>query len=151
VALQQVPARDIVFQVLQLDGVTWSDVGGLRTVELDLGDKSEFEDTTTRGSAGNHEQIPMQRGAKAVLKGRALRDGVNPDTQDAGQARCEVLGTAIGYAGEGQVRFRYPAATQWKVWRVVAELGKEGGDLNNMGEWECTFMRNGASTTAPVV
>jgi hypothetical protein len=150
--LVQVPARDMIVQILADDATTWVAVGGLKNIKLDPSANGEMEETTTYGSAGAYEEVPMQRGALIELEGAYLEDNIT-GAQDTGQALCETRGTAVGYAGVGKVRFRHPLATTWRVWTTPGatfELSDQGGGNNNMISWGAKIRRSGVTTTAAV-
>lgn len=146
--IRKVAARDMIIQIS--DGAatpTWLGIAGLVTLTLNLGENEEVANTGDQSSGGEYEGVVMQRGATFKIEGFNMRDH-QADTQDTGQARCETLGTQVGYASLGQIRFHYPTASTWKVWTCFASLGEQGGGTNDMGSWSCTFTRSGAATTA---
>ncbi|MDT5016713.1 MAG: hypothetical protein QOD39_2873 [Mycobacterium sp.] len=146
---RKVPARDLIFQVS--DGAaspTWLGVAALKQFVLNPGEQEQATDITTYDSAGNYEELVMQRGASIKAEGSMHKDHLT-GVQDTGQARCETLAAAVAYASQGAVRFRYPADTTWKVWPTATfRLGDQGGDNNAVTTWSVTIMRSGASTTA---
>lgn len=150
-AARKIPARDIIVQVSDGGGTpTWLAIGGLNSVTVNPGENEETADITTYDSAGEYEQLVMQRGASLALEGFLIKDHLT-DTPDTGQARCETLGTAKAYASLGAIRFRHPASTTWKVWNTATfSLGEQGGGNNDVTSWSCTVTRSGASTTAAV-
>lgn len=146
-AERKIPARDIIVQVQAADGVTWLGIGGLHSTKVNPGDQGKNTETTTYDSAGLYEQLIMQRGASVKLEGFMLKDNLT-GVQNAGQARCEVLGAAVAYASLGSFRFRHPADTVWKVWATATvELADQGGGNNDVTTWSATVMRSGASST----
>jgi hypothetical protein len=145
----KISARDIVIQVAEANGTTWTPVGGLNSAIPDLSQNEEVADTTTFESAGNYEQEIVQRGATLALVGFVLKDPAT-GAQDPGQARVEALATQIGAGSVGKVRFRHPMDTAWKVWNATFTLGEQGGAHNDKVSWNVTATRSGASTTAPV-
>jgi hypothetical protein len=152
VALVQIPARDLIVQVRDVDTITWLTIGGTVNIKLDPAANEEFEETTTRGSGGAYEEVPMQRGKLIEVEGRLLLDNIT-GAQDPGQARCEALADATGYAGVGQLRFRHPQQTQWKQWvtpGATFSLSDQGGGNNNMVTWGVKIRRSGTTTLALV-
>lgn len=144
---RKVNSRDIIFQVLAADAVTYLTVGGLKEISVNKGDNSETTVTTTYDSGGLYEGEIMQRGASMKLDGFLLKDS-STGAQDPGQARLEVIGTAVGVNSLGGVRFRYPTDSLWTVWAAAfVELGEQGGGNNDKSGWSCTVTRSGASTT----
>jgi len=143
----KINARDIIIQVA--DGTNWVPVGGLNSAVPNAGENEEVADTTTFDSKGNYEQEVVQRGATLELEGFLLKDPAN-GAQDPGQARVETLATQVGFASLGQIRFRHPMDTQWKVWTATFSLGELGGGNNDKSAWAATITRSGASATAPV-
>lgn len=146
-AERKVPARDIIVQVQAADGVTWLSIGALNNVKLNPGDQEKATELTTFDSAGQYEQIIMQRGASLKLEGMLLKDNLT-GVQNAGQLRCEAIGAAVGYASLGAFRFRHPADQVWRVWLTATmSLNDQGGGNNDTTNWGGTVMRSGASTT----
>ncbi|HET8641465.1 MAG TPA: hypothetical protein VFM37_05980 [Pseudonocardiaceae bacterium] len=148
----QTPARDLIVQVRDADGTTWLGIAGSTNFKLNPSENAEYEETTTRGSGGAYEEVPMQRGAMIEIEGRHISDSIT-GVQDAGQKRCEDLAAAVGYAGVGAIRFRHPLATVWKQWvspGAVFELSEQGGGNNNMTSWGVKIRRSGVTTTAAV-
>lgn len=146
--VRKVAARDIIIQIS--DGAvspTWLGISGLGTLNLNPGENEEVANTVDQNSGGEYEGLVMQRGGTFKIEGFNMRDHLT-DAQDPGQARCETLGTLKGYDSLGQIRFRYPTSSLWKVWTCFASLGDQGGGTNDMGGWSCTFTRSGAATTA---
>ncbi|MGH3323262.1 MAG: phage tail tube protein [Streptomyces sp.] len=147
--LRKINARDIVLQVLAADATTWVEVAGLNSVTVNPGENEETADTTTYASQGAYEQEVMQRGASLVLEGFLLKDD-STGVQDPGQARVEVVGAAVAEESVGQVRFRHPVDTLWKVWNCTVSLAEQGGGNNDKTGWGATITRSGASTTMAV-
>ncbi|MEC3977905.1 phage tail tube protein [Amycolatopsis sp. H20-H5] len=143
---RKINARDIIIQVREADGITWSAIGGLNSATPNPSENEETVDTTTFGSQGNYEQEIMQRGASLALEGFLIKDDTT-GTQDPGQARCEVVGTLTGYASLGAIRFRHPMDAAWKVWpEATFTIGEQGGGNNDKTGWKCDIMRSGPST-----
>lgn len=149
--LRKVPARDLIVQVS--DGLTvptWLTIAGHNEIVVNPAENEEVTETTEYASAGDYEGMVMQRGASLQLNGFQVKDHLT-DAQDPGQARCEQLANAKAYDSLGSVRFRHPAATQWKVWNTAFfSTGEQGGNNNAMTGWSCKITRSGASTTAAV-
>lgn len=148
-AERKIPARDIIVQVQAADNVTWLGIGGLNSVKVNPGAQEKATDTTTYDSAGQYEEVKLQRGASMKLDGLMLKDNLT-GVQNAGQLRCEVLGgsAAVGYASLGAVRFRHPADAVWRVWaQATFSLAEQGGGNNDVTTWSVTVMRSGATTT----
>ena len=145
----KIPARDIILQVAESDGTTWTEIGGLTAVKPNPGENEETANTTDYDSGGEFEQLVMQRGASLSMEGKLLKDS-STGVQDAGQARCEVLSTGTGYASRGKLRFRYPLDTSWKVWEATFSLKEQGGETNDTSAWACNATRCGASTSVAV-
>lgn len=149
---RKINARDIVFQVS--DGAaspSWLAVEHLSSVTVNPGENEESVDTTDYDSAGVYEQEIMQRGASMELEGMLLKD----DTTGAlppGRARVEALAaeSAVGYLSLGQVRFRYPTDTTWRIWTCTVSLAEQGGGNNDKVSWGATITKSGPTTTAAV-
>lgn len=145
--MRKVPARDLIVQVQAADGVTWLGIAAMKSYLLNPGDQEQATEITSYDSAGNYEELKMQRGASVKAEGMLHKDHIT-GTQDAGQLRCEVLGAAVAYASQGALRFRHPADTVWRVWTAMTvSLGEQGGGNNDVTSWKATFMRSGASST----
>jgi hypothetical protein len=144
--LVKIPARNIIFQVQQTDGITWVPVGGLSEVQVDPSANSAKADTTTFDSAGNYEEQIMQRGATITLSGLLLKDNLTGE-QDTGQARIDLLAAQTGAESIGMVRFRHPMDTAWKVWNATFEPSAFGGKNNDESSWGAKINRSGASTS----
>lgn len=146
---RKVPARDLILQVS--DGATvptWLGIAALTKIAVNPGDQEQSVDITTYDSAGQYEEIKLQRGASLKPEGYLHKDHLT-GVQDPGQARCEVLGVALGYASQGAVRFRHPQDTVWRVWNAATfSLAEQGGSNNDVTSWSVTIMRSGPSTTA---
>lgn len=147
--LVKISARDIVIQVAEANGTTWTPVGGLTSAVPNPSENEEVADTTTFDSRGYYEQEVIQRGATLELEGFLLKDS-STGALDPGQARIETLATEVGSASVGKLRFRHPMDTQWKVWNATFTLGEQGGGNNDKVSWNVTITRSGPSTTAPV-
>ncbi|WP_370422735.1 phage tail tube protein [Streptomyces sp. QH1-20] len=145
----KINARDIVIEVAEADGTTWTAVAGLTSATPNQSENEEVADTTTFDSAGNYEQEVVQRGATLELEGFTLKDPAT-GRQDPGQARVEQLATQVGSASIGRLRFRHPMDTQWKVWNATFTLGEQGGGNNDKVSWNVAITRSGASGSAPV-
>ncbi|AHH94222.1 hypothetical protein GCM10010174_22970 [Kutzneria viridogrisea] len=145
----KINARDLVIQVAEADGKTWSQIGGLNSAVPNAGDNEEVVDTTTFDSGGYYEQEVVQRGATLGLEGYLLQD---PSTtaQDPGQARVEFLATQVGPASLGKVRFRHTLDKAWRVWTATFSMGEQGGGNNDKAAWKATIARSGQPTTEPV-
>jgi hypothetical protein len=139
-------SRDTIYQVCAADGTTWLGIDGINKGTVNPGSNSANADITTFSSAGQYEQLMMQRGASISLEGFRVTD-LTTGVQDAGQARCETLATAVGYASQGKFRFRDPLDTVWKVWTATFEIGEQGGGNNDPKSWKVDVTRSGASTT----
>jgi hypothetical protein len=143
----KIPARDMIFEVRAADNVTYVAVSAVSSFLVNPGENEETADTTTYDSDGNYEERKMQRGASIKIEGFMHKDDAT-GAQDTGQARLETLGTLVGEASLGRVRFRHPMDTLWKVWDCTVSLAEQGGANNDETKWGCTVMRTGASTTA---
>jgi hypothetical protein len=145
-AYQFLPARNMICQVQQVDGITWTQVEGQTQIGLDASANEVMTETTTYGSNGNYEELPMQRGKAISLQGMKMVDSIT-GLQAPGQARCATLAEGVAYSGVGAVRFRDPLETQWKVWSTATfSVGDQSGGNNDMRGWTCTIRRSGAGT-----
>lgn len=149
-ATRQINARDLIFEVSDM-AVTpvWTAVGGLLSGSVNYGENEETVDTTTWDSEGYYEQEKMQLGASLSLEGRFLQDPAT-GTRDPGQQLVEAHGELLGNASQINIRFRYPGATTWKVWKATVSVGEQGGGTNDKVGWAADFTRCGAPTTAVV-
>lgn len=146
----KIAARDIIVQVS--DGQvtpTWTAIAGFTTAKLNPSENEENTDITTFDDDGQYSEVIMQRGATLEVEGFMIKDDAT-GAQDTGQARCEALAAAVGYASRGQVRFRHPVDSQWKVWTATVSVGEQGGENNDMTAWAATFVRCGAATLTAV-
>lgn len=144
-----IPAREIIVQVAESDGTTWTEVQGLKSVKINPGENGEAADSTRFSSQGAYEEYMMQRGASLTLEGLGLMD-TSTAVVDPGQARCDALGATVGLQSRGTIRFRYPTQTSWKVWSATFKPGETGGGTNDLSAWMCTITRCGLSTTVAV-
>ena len=148
---RQINARDLIFEVSDMDAVSpvWTGVGALLSGSVSYDENEETVDTTTWDSEGHYEQEKMQLGASLSLEGRYLQD---PETgvRDPGQELVEAHASLLGYASQINVRFRYPGATLWKLWRATVSVGEQGGGTNDKVGWSAEFTRCGAPSTAAV-
>jgi len=148
--MRKIPARSIIVQVESATPGTWLTIAGKVSAKINPGENEETADPADFESAGNAEEMIMQRGIKMELEGWLVKDHLT-DAQDPGQARCEDLAAAVAYECYGAVRFRHPAATTWKMWPTATfRLGEQGGNTTELTTWSCTITRSGASTTAAV-
>lgn len=145
--MQKVLARNLITQVLAADAVTWIEIGGINSVKVNLGENEERADITTFISAGQFEELIVQRGASLALEGLLLLDSVT-GVQDTGQLRAQTLAAAMAYAGQAGFRFRYPQQTLWQVWAAANfSLGEQGGGNNDPSAFAVTVSRSGPTTT----
>lgn len=149
---RKINARDIILQVS--DGAaspTWLAVEHLSNVTVNLGENEETVDTTDYDSLGAYEQEIMQRGAAMDLEGMALKDDLT-GALPAGRARVEAMAgeDKVGYDSLGQVRFRHPMDTLWRIWTCTFTLGEQGGETNDKTSWSATVTKSGRTTTASV-
>jgi len=145
----KINARDLVIQVQEADGKSWSQIGGLNSAVPNSGDNEEVVDTTTFDSGGYYEQEVVQRGATLGLEGFLLLDPAT-GAQDPGQARVETLATLVGPDSLGKVRFRHTQDKAWKIWTATFSIGEQGGANNDKSAWKVTIARSGRSTTEQV-
>lgn len=151
--MQYVPARDMVVQVLQSDGTTWTTVEGLNSIGSDPSANEQMTDKDTYGSAGNYESLKMRVGHALELAGLLSKDSVT-GALASGQARITTLAALVGYAGLGQVRFRESGTTDtlWTKWtEAVFSRGASAGGNNDLRSFAATLSRNGAATTEAVL
>lgn len=150
-AMQYVPARDMVVQVRQADGVTWSEVEGLSTIGEDPSVGEQYADATVNADQGRPVELATQRGAALDLSGLRMRDTIT-GAHPVGQARCYTLADGLMYANVGAVRWRDNLETQWKVWETATFRRRaESGDSKALKTFSMLLVRNGAGTTAAVV
>lgn len=148
---RQINARDLIFEVSDMESVpTWTGIGGLLTGTVNYAENEEFVDTTTWDSEGYYEQEKIQLGASLSLEGRYLQDPVT-GTRDPGQALVETLALKMGYDSQIDVRFRYPGAAYWKVWKATVSVGEQGGGTNDKVSWNAEFVRCGKPESVEVV
>lgn len=148
----KVTARDVILEVS--DGTiptpAWIEVAGLNSLTHKPSENEEATDTTTYDSDGHYEQVVMQRGATLETEGFLLKDAAT-GALDPGQERCEELAAAMGTASQGEIRFRHPMDTNWRVWTATTSVGDQGGENNDMTSFAVTFTRSGAPSSAVVV
>lgn len=152
-AYQYVPARDMVVQVLQADGITWTTVEGLNSITSDPAANEVIGDKETYGSAGNYDGIKMRVGHALTLAGLLSKDSIT-GALAPGQARITTLAAALAYAGLGQVRLRESGTTdtQWLRWpEAVFSRNASGGGNNDLRAFGATIQRNGTATLEPVL
>jgi hypothetical protein len=149
---RRINARDIIVQVSDGAGSpTWLAIEHLAGVVPKPGENEEVAETTDFDSLGVYEQEIMQRGASMDLEGLELKDdlsGVLPP----GRARVEALAseTAVGYLSLGQIRFRHPMDTVWRVWNCTVSLDDTGGKNNDKSSWGATITKSGPTITTAV-
>lgn len=150
-ATRQINARDLIFEVSDMAGSpTWTGVGGLLSGTISYNENEETVDTTTWDSEGYYEQEKMQLGASLSLEGRFLQDPAT-GVRDPGQALVEAHAELMGYQSQINVRFRYPGASTWKVWKATVSVGEQGGGTNDKVGWAADFARCGAPSSVAVV
>jgi len=147
--LVKINARDIIIQVAEANGATWTAIGGLNSAVPNASENEEVVDTTSFDSKGHYEQEVIQRGATLELEGFQLKDSANGQP-DSGQARVEILASQVGAESLGKIRFRHPMDTTWKVWTATFTIGEHGGGNNDKAAWAVTITRSGPSTGEPV-
>jgi len=148
---RKVNARDLIVQVS--DGAatpTWLGIRGLKSLKLNPGENEETTETTDVDSGGAYEGQVMQRGATLAVEGAQMVDPVT-GAPDPGQGRVEALGGETAEESLGQIRFRHPSATHWKVWTATVSLGEQGGETNDKSAWSATFTRSGKATLLAVI
>ncbi|MBM0203509.1 hypothetical protein JNW90_10570 [Micromonospora sp. STR1s_5] len=150
--VRQINARDLIFQVSDMDPTTptWTAIGGLLTGTISYDENEEKTDTTTWDSEGHYEEEKMQVGASLSLEGRLLQDPAT-GVRDPGQELVEAHGELLGYDSQVAVRFRYPGATNWKAWMATVSVGEQGGGTNDKSGWAAEFTRCGAPALVAVV
>jgi len=151
--MQYVPARDMVVQVLQADGTTWTTVEGLNSIGSDPAANEAMTEKTTYGSAGSYESIKMQVGHSLELAGLLSKDSVT-GALASGQARITTLAALVSYAGLGQVRFRESGTTdtQWIKWaEATFSRGASNGANNDLRTFAATLGRNSTATLEAVL
>lgn len=149
---RRINARDIIIQAS--DGATsptWLTLEKLSGATFKPGENEEVADTTNFDSQGAYEQEVMQRGATMEIDGMALKDDLT-GALPPGRARVEAMAseTAVGYLSLGQIRFRHPMDTNWRVWNCTVSLGDQGGDTNDKTGWQATITKSGLTTVTVV-
>lgn len=143
-------ARDVILEISNGAVIpTWTEVGGLTSLTYKPSENEETVDTTTFTSEGLYEGEIMQRGAMLEAEGFLIKDHLT-GVQEAGQAQVETLATLLGPASVGQIRFRHPVDTTWRLWNCYASVGEQGGGNNDKASWKAEFTRCGASTSVAV-
>ncbi|NRQ35982.1 hypothetical protein HII36_29730 [Nonomuraea sp. NN258] len=150
-AQRRINARDIIFEVEDATPDTWLPVERLTSVTVNPSEGEETVDTTDFDSEGVAESEIMQRGASLELEGQALQDSVT-GALPVGRARVEAMAgeDKVGFESLGRVRFRYPTATEWRIWTCTFSLGEQGGGNNDKVSWGATITKSGPTTTAAV-
>jgi hypothetical protein len=145
VATKKIEARGYIFQIAVGATPTWTNIAGVKTLTVNPGDKVQAVDATDFDSAGQYEEVVLQRGGSMKLEGTRR---IDPATglPDAGQSACDALAQGLVDTSVGQIRFRYRTETQWRVWSVTATAGEQGGATNDLGKWSCNFTRTGAES-----
>lgn len=145
----KVNARDTIVQVAEADGTTWTEISNVNTIGINPGENEETADTTTMESEGAYEEEVMQRGNSLTLEGMQTKDRTT-GAKDPGQARCDVLGTSVGYDSLGKIRFRHVMDANWEVWNATFKPGEQGGGHNDKSAWSVVVTRSGPSTSVAV-
>jgi len=143
-ATKKISARGFIFQAAS--GASWVGIAGLKTFTVNYGDHDVHVDATDFDSAGQYEEVVLQRGASLKLEGTRRRDPAT-GLADAGQAVLDTLAQGLSDSSIGQIRFRYSTEVQWRVWNVTAKATEEGGGTNELGKWGMELARTGAETT----
>lgn len=140
-------ARGVQFEIESNTPGTWVAIGPTAINTFTKSTSYQTTDTTTYGSAGQHEEQNMEIAKTLKLEGFRL---IDPDTGalDPGQALVEALSEGLSDASLGSIRFAGAAETEWEVWTATAQMGDMGGGNNDKVSWSVTFTRSGASTTA---
>ncbi|PBC80110.1 hypothetical protein BX265_4946 [Streptomyces sp. TLI_235] len=144
-ATSKIAARDWIFQVPIGSGPTWTAVKGLSSFSPNFGDKVQETETTDFDSAGQFEQVVMQRGGSIKLEGLRRIDKAT-GLADPGQGYLDALAQGLADNSVGQIRFRHTTEVQWRVWSVTAKAAEQGGDTNAMSKWGMEITRTGAET-----
>jgi hypothetical protein len=149
---RKINSRDIYFQIS--DGAaspTYLDLENMASFTFNPGENEEIVDTSDFDSDGAYEQEIMQRGASIAAEGMAKQDHLTGALQP-GRARVEAMAgeTALGADSLAQIRFRYPADTNWRVWNCTVTLGEQGGGSNDKLSWSATFTKSGRTTLVAV-
>lgn len=147
--MDQINARDWLFEVLAVDDITWLTIEGISKFTLKPGENEEVAQMTVFGSKGKHASQPMQRGATIEIEGRYYLSTLG--VRDPGQARIDALGGAMGEDSIGRLRFRHTIQTTWVVWDMWVSLKDVGGENNDKSSWGLTATRFEAATTMAVV
>ena len=142
-ATKKIAARGFIFQVA--NGAAWVGIAGIKTFTVNYGDHDQHVDATDFDSAGQYEEIVLQRGGSLKLEGTRRRDPAT-GLADPGQALLDALGQGLSDSSIGQIRFRYQTEVQWRVWSVTAKPSEEGGATNDLGKWGMELARTGAET-----
>jgi predicted secreted protein len=132
-------ARDLTIEVLDDDDVTWLPIGGLNS--LTHSPATSRADTTDFDSNGRAEHIVAQRGESWALAGFALEDVATGD-RDAGQARVEALGQAVGLGATGSFRITSPGGNT-ATFDGSVEVTLAGGGHNDAAAWQAALEISG--------
>jgi hypothetical protein len=144
-ATKRISARGWIVQVAVGATPTWTPVAGLKTFTFNPGDKIQQTDATDFDSAGQYEEVVLQRGATMKLEGNGRKDPAT-GLADPGQAALDALAQGLGDSSIGQIRFRYTTETQYRVWNVTAKAAEVGGATNDLSKWGMELTRTGAET-----
>ena len=149
-ALVKIPARDIIVEEETAVASTWAELEAMISATPDPTANEAAVDTTDFDSAGLYSQMILQRGSSFSVEAHTKKDDTT-GAQAPGQLRVQTIAAGVGTASIGRVRFRHPMDTSWVIWDCTMSGGIGGGGTNDLTGWACTFVRNGAETTAAVV
>lgn len=144
-ATKKVAARNWLYQVPIGAGPTWTTVMGINNFTPNPGDKVQETETTDFDSAGQFEQVVLQRGGSLKLEGLRRLDPAT-GLADPGQAYLDTLAQGLADSSVGQIRFRHSSETNWRVWNITAKAGEQGGGTNDMSKWAMEITRTGAES-----
>ena len=122
-------------------GPAYIPIGGISSASWSP--KTTEADGTDFDSAGHPEQIVAERGEEYTISGFHLED-VGTGTRDAGQARMEVIGAAIGLTSVGTFRWTSPGGNI-KTFDGTVEITGPGGGNNDNASWSAKIHMTGAA------
>ncbi|MDD3920951.1 MAG: hypothetical protein PHO41_07270 [Eubacteriales bacterium] len=99
-------------------------------------------DTSTYGSNGREEHIPVTRGTTLTLEGLFLEDE-DTGARDAGQAAFDALAEAVGTAGLGTIVVTSPGGNTY-TFTASAKKADIGGGNDDVTSWGVEVTVSGA-------